>query len=52
MIASEIPFKLSVSEKAAASSKISTVSSKEHFLKGPISPLFIPCQVIDVNVPH
>jgi len=51
MIASEIPYKVSDSEKAAASRRISTVSSKEHFLKGPISPQLIPCLVIEVSVP-
>ena len=35
----------------AASYRISTVSSNEHFLKGPVSNLLIPCLVIEVSFP-
>jgi hypothetical protein len=51
MILSVTPFKWSASPNAAASRNISTVSSKEHFLKGPESNLFIPCLVIEVRRP-
>lgn len=51
MMFSVIPLSGSISENTAASRRISTVSSKEHFLRGPVSTLFIPCLVIEVRIP-
>ena len=48
---SVIPVSVSCSPKKAASSRISVVSSKEHFLRGPLLTLLIPCLVIDVKIP-
>ena len=51
MIFSVMPERGSNSPKKAASSKISVVSSKEHFLRGPELTLLIPCLVMEVNIP-
>jgi hypothetical protein len=48
---SVIPVRGSSSPKKAASRRISVVSSKEHFLKGPVLTLLIPCLVIEVRIP-
>lgn len=51
MIFSVMPERGSNSPKKAASSKISVVSSKEHFLRGPEFTLLIPCLVMEVKIP-
>ncbi len=52
MTFSVTPFKGSLIEKAAALINISTVSSKEHFLKGDEYTLLIPFLEIAINFPY
>ena len=52
MMFSERPFMPSRSENAAASRRMSTVSSKEHRMSGPVSTRLMPCLVMDMRCPR
>ena len=52
MMFSDRPLMPSRSEKAAASIKMSTVSSNEHRMSGPVSTRLMPCLVMDMRCPR
>jgi len=52
MMFSLTPSSPSLSPKQAASSRMSTVSSKEHLINGPVSCLLMPCLVMAIRWPR
>lgn len=52
IIFSDTPFMGSLSPWAAASISTSTVSSKEHFMRGPVSWRLTPCRVMAIKWPR